>query len=109
MTGTVGGWKVTEAEWQATIIDLAHLHGWTVAHFRPARTSDGGWRTPVAADGKGFPDLVLARPGSHPLFIEVKTDTGRVRPEQTVWLRALDPYSHVIRPSDFDRLQELLR
>ncbi len=53
-----------EADFQAQVIDLLHLHGWVVAHFRPARTAKG-WITPVAADGAGFLDLlaVHARPG----------------------------------------------
>lgn len=98
---------VTEAQWQDTVIDLALTLGWRVAHFRPARTVDG-WRTPVAADGKGFPDLVLAREGDTPLFIELKTDTGRITPEQRNWLDTLGPHAHVIRPRDFPELRTLL-
>lgn len=44
----------TEIQWQAQVIELAHILGWTVAHFRPALTKHG-WRTPVQADGAGFP------------------------------------------------------
>lgn len=36
---------VTEAQFQAAVVDLARLAGWRVAHFRPARTSHG-WATP---------------------------------------------------------------
>jgi hypothetical protein len=50
----------SEASFLEQIIDLAHLFGWRVAHFRAARTFSG-WRTPVQGDGKGFPDLVLCR------------------------------------------------
>jgi hypothetical protein len=80
---------MTEAQLQAAVIDLAHLLGWKVAHFRPARTARG-WRTPVSADGAGFPDLVLAKPGQPVIFAEVKPERGHLRPDQTDWLRTLD-------------------
>lgn len=43
-----------ERQWQAQVIELARILGWRVAHFRPALTKHG-WRTPVQADGAGFP------------------------------------------------------
>lgn len=70
---------------QKGIIDLARRLEWRVAHFPPVPT-ERGWRTPVAADGKGFPDLLLVR--DRILIAEVKGDTDRVRPEQRVWLDA---------------------
>jgi hypothetical protein len=111
-----------EEAFQQQVIDLAHLYGWRVAHFRPART-DRGWRTPVAADGAGFPDLVLVR-DAEIIFAELKTDKGRLRDEQAVWIAALEHVSAALavlmdwaadcaparpavdvfvwRPSDFD-------
>lgn len=86
-----GAGVVTERELQAGVVELARLLGWRVAHFRPARVRRGGrdtYETPVAADGKGFPDLVLVR-GGHLLFVELKTDTGRLSPEQQDWLLLL--------------------
>jgi hypothetical protein len=81
---------MTEAELQKAVIDLAHLLGWRVAHFRPARTKDG-WRTPVAADGKGFPDLVMAHPDvDGALFVELKSARGTLTHEQKEWLVLLD-------------------
>lgn len=77
----------TEEQWQQVVIEYAQLMGWLVAHFRPARVGDS-WRTPVAADGVGFPDLVLVR-GPVLIFAELKSDTGKVRPEQQAWLDAL--------------------
>lgn len=71
-----------EAELQEAVIDTAHTFGWLVAHFRPART-EKGWRTPVAADGKGFPDLVLVR--DRILFVELKSEKGRLSPDQALW------------------------
>lgn len=79
--------KLTEAAFQRQIIDLAHLYGWRVAHFRPAQNARGDHRTPVAGDGKGFPDLVLVR--DRVLFIELKTSTGQLTRDQLDWGGAL--------------------
>jgi hypothetical protein len=78
---------VTEAQLQAAVIECARLLGWRVAHFRPALTVKG-WRTPVAGDGAGFPDLVLVRRGRL-IFAELKSATGVTSVDQTVWLREL--------------------
>jgi hypothetical protein len=78
---------VTEAELQHAVIEYARLFGWTVAHFRVAQTKRG-WRTPVAADGAGFPDLVLVR-GPRLIFAELKSASGRLRDEQEHWIRRL--------------------
>lgn len=79
---------MTEAELQAAVIDLAHCYGWKVAHFRPART-ENGWRTPVGADGKGFPDLVIAKQ-DHLIIAELKSERGRLTASQQSWIDALD-------------------
>jgi VRR-NUC domain-containing protein len=71
---------------QKAIIELARRRGWMVAHTPPVRT-EHGWRTPVAADGKGWPDLVLVR--DRILFREVKGDTDTLKPEQRQWQSAL--------------------
>lgn len=77
---------MTGEQLQQAIIEAARLFGWRVAHFRPARTGRG-FRTAVSADGAGFPDLVLVR--ERVLFVEVKGDGDRLRPEQDDWLHAL--------------------
>lgn len=71
---------------QKAAVDLARLRGWRVAHFTAVTDSRGFHRTPVAADGKGFPDLLLVR--DKVLAIEVKGDGDRIRPEQEEWLEA---------------------
>ena len=108
---------MTEAQFQRSVIELAQLNGWKVAHFRKAQNGKGAWRTAVAADGAGFPDLVLAR--DRVIFAELKTDKGRVRPEQRAWLdaltcagvnthRAASVETVVWRPRDWNDIQETL-
>ena len=71
------------------IIEAAHLYGWLVAHFRKAMTKCGNWVTPVAGDGKGFPDLVLVHPElGRVIFAECKSHKGRLTEEQKMWLAA---------------------
>src|SRR5690606_4527127 len=64
--------KVTESAFQRQVLALAKMLGWRTAHFRPAMNQRGDWRTPVAGDGKGWPDLVLVK-GERVLFRELKT------------------------------------
>jgi len=78
---------MTETQFQTAIIELARLLGYRVAHFRPAKTSHG-WRTPVAADGAGGPDLTLAKPGRL-IFCELKAARGQLRDDQKAWLAVL--------------------
>jgi hypothetical protein len=103
--------STTEAELQKNIIELARITGWRVAHFRPALMKQGGalvYRTPVAADGAGFPDLVLARNGKV-LFIECKSQRGELSDKQNEWLAVLPPDgTFVFKPDDWDKIVEIL-
>jgi len=96
---------MTEAEWTTWVIQAAQLHGWMAHHARPARTAQG-WRTAVQGD-VGAPDLLLARDGAV-LAAELKTDKGRVRPEQKVWLAALGDHGRLWRPRDRDDVLAVL-
>lgn len=103
--------SMKESDLQTGVIDLAHALGWRVAHFRPARTAHG-WRTPVAADGAGFPDLVLVR-RTRIVAAELKSDRGRLSDVQRDWLEALyaaGVETHVWTPAEYpDRIAEVLR
>lgn len=77
-----------EIELQRGIVAVARVLGYHHVHFRAAKTEEG-WRTPVSGDGKGFPDLILVRPGRL-IFAELKGSSGRVSPEQRAWGARLD-------------------
>lgn len=81
--------ELSESQLQSAIFRFAKLKGWTVAHFDKAQVRPGIWVTPVKADGKGFPDLLMVRKGRL-IVAELKAKGGRVRPEQAVWLSLLE-------------------
>jgi hypothetical protein len=111
-TNCLGGQPMTkrtrgrpERDVQNTVLEAAALGGWRVAHFRTAMTRSGQYITPVAADGKGFPDLLLVR--DRVMAIECKSATGRMSPEQKEWKAAFENAgveALVCRP---DNLQEV--
>lgn len=71
---------MTEAELQACVIDAAKRGGWLYMHITDSRKSAA----------VGFPDLVLVHPVTgRLLLIELKSQTGKLRPEQEKWLAAL--------------------
>lgn len=77
---------------EADVIKLACDCGWYVAHFRSVatidrRTHEVRFRTPVAADGKGFPDLVLVK--HRILYRECKSGRARLEDEQAEWGRRI--------------------
>lgn len=88
----------TEESFQAAVIDLARHAGWLVWHAYDSRRSS-----------PGFPDLTLVNPpAGRVIFAELKTQRGRVRPEQRTWLWALEKCPSVEvalwRPSQWDEI-----
>jgi len=75
---------VNEKQLQAAVVDAALALGWRAYHTFDSRRS-----------AAGFPDLVLVRPRlkkhSPPrlLFAELKTQRGRLTPDQAHWRDAL--------------------
>jgi len=99
---------ISEKDFQKQVIEFAHLRNWKVAHFRPARVIVNGketWRTPVSANGEGFPDLVLAR-RRVVLFREVKTEAGKASDEQLAWLQEVG--GKIWRPSMWAMIEKEL-
>jgi Holliday junction resolvase-like predicted endonuclease len=90
---------MSEHEFQAAVIELAHLRGWLVFHSYDSRR-----------DPAGFPDLVMVR-GHRIMFVELKTERGRVRPQQREWLDALSCTKAEVwlwRPSNWPQIEEAL-
>lgn len=104
--------RPTETQFQRTVMEYAQRRGWRVAHFRKAQNARGGWRTPVAGDGAGFPDLVLLR-GERLVVAELKQEGKYPSKEQRAWLEAWRYIEgaevHVWRPRDWDEIESLLR
>ena len=70
---------MTEAALQQAVIDLARWCGYLAWHDNDSRRN-----RPC------FPDLVLIHTGNGRLiFVELKSEKGRVRPDQDVWLQHL--------------------
>jgi hypothetical protein len=89
---------VSEQALQQAVIQLARLLGIEWYHTHDSRRSR-----------KGFPDLVLC--GSRVLYRELKTETGKVTPEQQRWGDRLQQAGEdwsVWRPADL-RLGDILR
>ncbi len=93
----------SEAQFQRAVMDLcAHL-GLLVFHSGDSRRDSCA----------GFPDLVIV--GKHGvIFAELKSEKGRVRPEQIAWLTALAQAratAYIWRPQDIknNRIIESLR
>lgn len=101
-----------EAAFQRNVIDACHLHGWRVAHFRPAQNGNGDWRTAVSGDGVGWPDLFAVNVSKRWAFAaELKAGANRVTDEQREWLVALELCgvpSFEWRPTDWEEIERVL-
>ncbi len=90
---------MTERQFQGGVEQLLRLYGWRYYHTHDSRRSSAG-----------FPDLCAVR-GSRLVFIELKTETGRVSDEQKAWLADLENAgveAYVWRPSDMERIPGIL-
>lgn len=108
--------KMTERDFKNLVVELAKRGGWLVHHDLPSQRFSGAWSTLVQGD-TGFPDLVLVRAPKWGqltpavIFAELKTEHGRVRDDQTLWLDALQAAgitAHVWRPSDLPEIVNTL-
>jgi hypothetical protein len=77
---------MSEKEWSNWVVDLAHIHHWAVAHFRPGLNARGHYETACQYDAAGFPDLVLVHPLRQlVLFRELKVGRGALDARQQLW------------------------
>ena len=82
MGGVIQPWRGVEQG----IADLLTLYRWRWVHSRPART-ERGWRTALSG-AAGFPDFHAVRP-PRLLYIECKTGSAKLNPEQITWRQLL--------------------
>ncbi len=100
----------TEAGFQRCVLAYARMCGWRCAHFRASLNQRGQWQTAAAGDGAGFPDWIFLR-GDRMLVVELKTDTGKLAPEQRAWLDAFTAAgvtAVIWRPRDFAMIEKEL-
>jgi hypothetical protein len=89
----------SEAHFQSRVIRLAQLLGWKVFHLLD----------PIGSPA-GFPDLLLRRP-PRLVWCELKSEHGRVKPQQRAFLAdlvACGQEAYVWRPRDFPEIQRTL-
>jgi hypothetical protein len=91
---------MTEKEWLSQVKELAQALGYKRAYhtFDSRRSSSG------------FPDLVLVR--DRVIFLELKTERGKLSDQQKEWLRALEragAEAYVVRPRHLELLMAVLR
>jgi len=81
--------------------EAASAYGWLCHHHYDSRRSEPGW-----------PDIALCKPGRPLLLAELKTPTGKLRPEQDRWYRTLMQVTgvemHLWRPADLPMITQLL-
>jgi hypothetical protein len=101
---------ITEAEWQAQVVELAHLLGWQHLHVRRSIGKGRSWQT--TTNIVGWPDLFLWHPQHGFAAIELKSERGVVADEQIALLASLEAAGArtlLARPSDVDAVRRLLQ
>lgn len=98
--------KVSEKDFQRSVVELALFTGHAVHHTLDTKV-------PAKRIGPGFPDLVIVKPGKPVLFLELKSEIGRLSEAQKWWGEMLSksPGCHYMlaRPSDWDLIEGVLR
>lgn len=103
--------KIGGKDLQRTVLDYAKMRGWKCAHFPSVETKQG-WRTAVAAEAKGWPDIFAVR--DRAVAIEIKGTGDRMKPEQEEWevrLRRACIEYYVVTPEDWENgnVEEILQ
>lgn len=93
---------IREEPFRHQVRQIASMYGWAMQyHTHNSKFSDGGW-----------PDEVYIHPlHSRIIFVELKTNTGRVKPKQKQWLAALHDCgleTALWRPRDIDTIISVL-
>ena len=100
--GNIRNDQTTEAEWQASIVEMATALGWLTYHTHDSRRSD-----------KGYPDLTCSHPLHGVVWFECKRQAKpKITREQRDWIRTLQQSGNlaaIVRPSDADWVESVLR
>ena len=91
---------MNEKELQQTVLEMFQWHGWLTYHTYDSRMSQ-----------PGFPDVVALK-GHRCVWMELKSEKGKVTPHQKQWLDELvvsqqDVY--LVRPADLDAVADIAR
>lgn len=98
------GRHISEKDLAATVIEMARAYGWLVAGVVDQRVY-------ARRFSAGVPDLMMVR-GKRLVFAELKSQRGKVTPEQQEWLSALvvtGAEVYLWQPQDLDLIEEVLR
>ena len=102
--------KMSEAEFQRQVCDIAQLYNWMVDHTPPMRSAKGAIFTGGLI---GKTDLVLfSLKGKGIIYAELKTQTGKVSPSQAVFRNLITSNGgeyHLWRPADLLAIVERLK
>lgn len=102
------GLKVSEAAFQASVIELLRLNGWRLIFHAPDNRPAGKTGAPqrLIPEAAGFPDVIAIHPIRRVgLAAELKSDGGKVRAGQREWIEAFTIVgfeAHLWRPADWE-------
>ena len=86
-------YKPSEDSEQEAVVEYCRLRSIPIIHIpnEGKRSMSYGAKMKRMGLSKGFPDLFIPKPmnGAHGLFIELKTDTGKISADQEAWLMFL--------------------
>lgn len=101
---------ISEDQWQHQVQHLARMLGWRHMHVRRSRARRDQWATTTSV--AGWPDLTLWHETQQRLIVaELKSDTGRVSPDQRTVLLSLEAAgtpAYILRPRDLDTTRQIL-
>jgi hypothetical protein len=102
---------ITEAQFQAAILDMARWFGWRTFHPRTIKSFTGHHLTAYQGEA-GFPDLVLAHSKRGVLFAELKVKRNKLSAGQELWREVLEHAGaeyHLWRPEDWAAIETRLK
>jgi len=92
---------ISETAFATQVEHLLRQYGWRFMHIKPSVMQSGRWASSMNPEGKGYPDYTAVRRGRL-LFIELKSERGKISPDQEEWL---DDLINVARHTNFQEIQ----